>query len=484
MRGIICAGLILALLLGPSGAASAWGPVTQGAITTAAAHVLSRDDHYPLPHLLKYVRKGADVSQAVQNEMHPSFEIDSVGAIQREMFLLQSVRGDRIGPYYVYRLGVLGKLVVQATAPLAHANPGVRDRYYADVERAFPAKGGVSLHAADRKLVDPLAYFSLVTAQAWENDQMIVVDYQGGVGFGGFARSALSLDASRSVNAVADVWYTILSSAAPAFELSPSSMRDYTLGAIRFYIATGNFQELELAYEEAARRDILSTDVQKSIGDLFFDAGLAERAIEEYRKVIERSPGRRDVAERMSGHYETVGDEADAQQNLEDARDAYAKAIAVDSLNMQAHRKLLDVESRIIARDERLLAQRSATEAARELENRANEAAVRRDYARAIALLRQAAQRYGNVTDEFPLEARTATLGRKTVMLRMDELKRELITNAQSLSGTGFRFDVQSLVDTTGDRNQQALQEMLSAEYERALKQLRRQVTADLDQIP
>ena len=65
----------------------------------------------------------------------------------------------------------------------------------------------------------------------------------------------------------------------------------------------------------------------------------------------------------------------------------------------------------------------------------------------------------------------------------MDELKRELIANAQSLSGTGFRFDVQRLVETMGDRNQQALQEMLSAEYGRALQELRQQVTADLDRL-
>ena len=482
MKSLICAGLVSVLLIGPSGSASAWGPETQVAITTAAAHVLSRDDHFPLPRLLKYVRQGADVSEAVQNEIHPSFEIDSVGAIQREMLLLQSVRGDRIGPYYVYRLGLLGKLVVQASAPLAHADPGVREQYYGDVERGID---GVDLEVADRKLVDPRAYFSMVTSKAWENDQTIIIDYQGGVGFRGFARSALPLDASRSVNAVADVWYTILSSAAPAFELASSgSIRDYTLGEIGFYIAMGNFREVESAYEEAVRRDILSADAQKSIGDLFFDAGFAERAIEEYQKVLERSPGRRDVTELMSRHYETVGDEADAQQNLEGARDAYANALAADSLHPQAQRKLLDVESRIFARNERLLAQRSATEVARELVNRAEEAAVRRDYARAIALLREADRRYGDVTGEFPLEARTATLGKKNVMLRMRELKRELITNAQSLSGTGFRFDVQRLVDTTEDRNQQALQDMLSAEYKRALQELGRQVTADLDRRP
>ena len=173
-----------------------------------------------------------------------------------------------------------------------------------------------------------------------------------------------------------------------------------------------------------------------------------------------------------------------AQRAIEDARDAYVEALRIDSLHPDAQRKLLNVESRIFARDERLVAQQIATEEARELENRAEEAAVRRDYAQAIALLRKAQQRYGIVTDEFPVEARTATIGLRNVVARMGELKQELITNAQSLSGTGFRFDARRLAATTGDRNQQALQEMLSAEYGRALQELRRQVTTDLGLTP
>ena len=472
---------VATILVLPVGSASAWGPVTQASITIAAAHVVSRDNDYPITKLLRYVRQGAEASSGVQEEMHPLFEIDPVGAIQREMFLLQSVRGDRIDPYFVYRLGVLGNLVVRASAPLANSVSRVRARYYADVERGID---GVDLDVRARKLVDPRAYFTFITSEASENDQTIIVDYEGGIGFRGYAASALSIDASRSVNAVADVWYTILSSSAPAFELSPSNMREYTLGAVRFYLAVRNLREADAAYEKAEARGILTIDVQKSIGDLFFDAGLAERAIEEYQKVLTRSPGRRDVTERMSRHYELVGDEATSRQNLEDARDAYAKALQIDSLHPDAQRKLLDVESRIFARDERLVAQRLATEEALDFENRAEEAAVRRDYARAIGFLRQAEQRYGIVTDEFPAETRTATIGLRNVVARMDELKQELITNAQSLSGTGFRFDAQRLAATTGDRNQAALQEMLSAEYGRVSQELRRQVTSDLGISP
>lgn len=481
MTRLLRLALAMALLATPARQAVAWGPQAQASITIVAAHVLSRDDEYRLTRLLKYVRQGATVSEAIEAQMHPLFKIDPVGAIQREMALLQSVRGDRIDPYYVYRLGVLGKLISQATAPLAQANRGVRQRYYADVDNAID---GVSLKAKVRKLVDPRAYFQIVTSQAWEYDQTIILDYQGGVGFRGFGGPALSNDASRSVNAIADVWFTIMSSTAPSFELSPSNMREYTLGAIEFYLGIENIQEAQAAYEEASSRNILTADVQKAIGDLYFDTGLPERAIEEYQKVLEQSPGRRDVTERMSRHFEMVGDEAIARQNLEGARDAYASALQIDSLHPVAQRKLLKVEARIFARDERLIAQRIAIEEAQEFQSRAGEAAVRRDYAQAMGLLREAQRRYGRVTDEFPIEARKATLGAKDVGLRIGELKRELIANAQSLSGTGFRLDAQRLATTIEDGNQRALSDMLKDEHDSAIRELQRQVTSELSQAP
>ena len=190
------------------------------------------------------------------------------------------------------------------------------------------------------------------------------------------------------------------------------------------------------------------------------------------------------MTERISRHYETVGDVSIARGNLEDARDAYTTALAVDSLHPTAQRKLLSVEARIFARDERLVSQRISTEEARLLENRAEEAAIRRDYALAMSLLREAEGLYGTVTDEFPAEARVAELGRRNVSLRIDELKRELIANAQNLSGSGFRFDARRLASTTGDRNEEALRRMLNAEYDRALQELRRRMTSESDALP
>ena len=66
------------------------------------------------------VEAGARVSNADQTRLYPNFEQDPIGAIESEIFLMQAVRGERIDPYYAFRLGLLGKLVAQSTAPLAN----------------------------------------------------------------------------------------------------------------------------------------------------------------------------------------------------------------------------------------------------------------------------------------------------------------------------------------------------------------------------
>lgn len=464
---------VAAVTLLSGGPAQAWGPQTDTAIVSAAAHVLDRDPAFNLEQMLKYVVEGARIPDDQLKELHGSYSVDPVGAIQREMVLLQSMRGDRVDPYFAYRLGVLGKMVAATTAPLATAPQGIRDRYYADVDNAI---NGVEMRPAPRKLVDPRPYFSRVRSQAAEDDQTLLVDYQAGQGFTGFARSSLSGDVSRSVNAVADVWYTILTSRATAFQEPSSGKRQYILGAIAFYLNKGNLEEVSAAYDTAREQGILDVDLKKSIGDLFYDAGRYDRAIQEYQAVLKQEPGRRDVVERVANYYELVGDDAEAQGNLEAARDAYEKALDVDSLHPDAQRKLLDVEARMYARDERLLKQRTAVEEAREFENRAEEAATKRDYARAISLLREAQQRYSGVTQEFPSEARMASLGMKNVTARMRGLKQELITNSQTLSGSAYRVDAEHLAAQTQDVSEEAFRQMLSSEYRSAVQALSNQM--------
>ncbi len=450
--------------------ADAWGPVSRSSMVTAAAHVLGQDPAFTLTRLSRYVTLGADLPQDEFDQLHPLYRVDPVGAIQREMVLLQSMRGGRIDPYYAFRLGSLGRMVADATAPLAAGGNGaLRERYYGDVEKAI---GRAGLEMEPRKVVDPRPYFSFVQARASSNNQIIEIEYRSGDGFDGIAHAALPADASRSVNAVADVWYTVLTSRAAAFEEPDAAKRDYVLGAIAFYLKHKNSAEAEASYASAQELGLMDINLRKTIGDLFFEHGRYERSIVEYRKILADNPGRRDVIERVARYYEITGDDALKLDKLEAAREAYGKALEADKLHSDAQRKMLNVEAKLYARDERLVAQRTSIEQARALENRAEEAADRRDYARAIALLRDAEARYAEVTDEFPLEAKDASTGRRTMSMRTKEIKQQLIDNSASLSGSSAAYDARQLAGKNTTLGQDALKKMLQSEYTGAVRAL------------
>jgi tetratricopeptide (TPR) repeat protein len=461
---------LVTVLLAVAAPVSAWGPDGRVGIVSAATHLLAQDASFNLRNFLRYVAQGASMTPEEQRRLFPSFSLDAVTAIQREMALLQSVRTDRIDPYYAYRLGALGSLVAQATAPLANSDATtVRAQYYADADRAIER---INLRPNQRKLVDPRAYFALVLSEAAKNDQTIIVDYRGGNGFQGFARSSLAIDASRSVNAVADVWYTILTAQMAVYEQPVTARRDYVLEAIQFYLDRGNLEEVRAQYEFAVDRGMMDNDLRKAIGDEFFNADLYDRAMEEYQKILLSSPDRRDVVERVAEYYQQAGDASMEVGDLEGAREAYGQAVQANSLLTDAQKKLLEVESMIADRDRRLVAQRAATDEARELENRAEESALSRDYARAIALLHEAEARYASVTDEFAEEAKIANLGLRNVSIRLKELKQELVGNSQTLSGSGYIYDVRQLAGQTPDISAQALKGMIQSEYADAVRAL------------
>lgn len=271
---------------------------------------------------------------------------------------------------------------------------------------------------------------------------------------------------------MADVWYTVLTAQAAAFDQPDAAKRNFALGAVAFYVKQKNMTEAEESFKAAQEQGLMDADLRKAMGDLFFDNGLYDRSMVEYQKILEEDVNRRDVVVRVARFYEVTGDTAAKKDDLEAARDAYAKALEADKLHPDAQRKLLNVQAKIFARDERMNAQKSSIDQARGLENRAEEAAVRRDYAQAIALLKEAEARYGEVTDEFPLESKDANTGRRTVQMRTKELKQQLIDNSASLSGTSAAFDVRQLADQTPNVSEEALKQMLQSEYAGAVRAL------------
>jgi len=471
MKRLLTIAAVAVMLAAWTSPAWAWGQRTRVSIVTTAARVVSKGSGANLVRLERDIRDGAAISPSELVALIPVAAGNPLGAIEGEMYLLQAVSGGRVDPYFAYRLGVLGNLVAQVTAPLADSDPTVRDVYYSDVESVIEK---VQLRPAKRAQVDPGSYLLEVRAEADERRELILTDYRAGLGFKGTAGAAVSEDASRSVNAIADIYQAILVSRVSSANISPSQIRDYAVRAIQFYIKRGNDAETEAAYNRLMTLNVATVDLQKQIGDMFYDAGKYERAMAEYRAVLALDPARRDVTERIAAYYVKMGDDALADERLEDARDAFTNALSADKLHPTAQSKLLESEKMISERDARLASSREALEAGDLKVSEAEQRAFRRDYGGAIGLLYEAQLAYNSVTEEFAPEFRAAQNGLLTTEGRLNQLRRDLVSNAPSLSGLGAgTIAKKQAEDAAQAANLSALKSLLDKQYQSELDRLK-----------
>lgn len=475
--------IVLLLVTGftlPARPAAAWGAKAEMAIVTTALHMLSKDVNLPLTRFSKELRDGALVPEEQLRQLIPATTSNPTRAIESEMALLQSVRGEKIDAYFVYRLGVLGKLVARATAPMGTANSVYRNLYYADVERSFES---AALDVQKRMSVDPMTYLPPLMNAATANDAGIENDYQAGLGFKGVASTAFTRDVNRSVSAVADIWFTVLGGGSVAGGVSEPQRRAYVLGAYRFYIDRGNPAEIDGV---AARLDALvqpNNDLRVQIGDLFYEAGMTERAVKEYEAVVAQEPGRKDVAERIAKYYLDKGESAMEDASLETARDLFAKASDTNPLHPDAERMRIEADAMIDARDSRLETNRTLLAQGTGLQAEAEQEALRGHFAESMALLAQAEVLVRQVSDEFPQETILRDRTLRDIAFRTQEYKAELVNTAQRFSGAGASLDiVASAQDRGRELDRQLLQSLAQESFTESMRLLESDMGSPLRQ--
>jgi tetratricopeptide (TPR) repeat protein len=428
--------------------AHAWGPRAESAIVTSAAQLLSKNGLLQIQRIEEDLRKGSLTPQPDLERIFPGLATDPVNAVETEMMLLQAVRQPQMDAYYAFRLGALGKLVANITAPLTQTDPAIANLYYADVEKNIQTTALIPQAAKD---VDPAPYFERRVLEANTNTDVIAGEYRSGVGFDGVAKNLLQQDASRSVAAVSDVWRTILSASA-AVNVSPAQQEAYVVDAYRYYIAGGVTGQIESADRRLSELAPQTPDLLIRVGDLFYDAGMREEAIGRYEQALAQAPQRRDVAERIGEYYMSMGQTAKSDNRLEDALKAFEQALDSNPLGTNAEAERLDVAAMIADRDARLAASQAALESAGGFENLAEQEALDARIAEAVALYHQARAEYDRVDESFPLEYQKAMTGIRDIDAKLEGLREQLFANAQLLSGVGFGLDASRFATAEGKK--------------------------------
>ena len=457
----------------------AWGAKTQQAVVTTAMHVLNKEGVIQIARLSREVADGATASADEMQRIHPTYNAAPLRAVETELRLLSAVRGQSVDPYFAHRLGLLGALISQISAPLSGEPSIYRTEYYEDVDRNLQQ---VPLRAGQRKNVDVVPYLERVGALANVRRDLLLKDYQAGIGFSGVARSSLAEETSRSVEAIANIWYTLLTGPSYQSAVSEEQIQKYVADAMEYYVRRGNAAEIEANYGRLSKLTAKTPVFARRLGDIFYDGGLYERAIQEYNVVLAHEPGQREILERIATYYVKVGDQLAAAKRLEQAEEAYGRAAKVDPLHVDAEMKRLEMEAQIGQRNARQETARRVVEEAGQLQTEAEQLALKGRHADAIGLLHQAEAKYRTVTSEFMVELQAANTGLTAISMRLRDLTGQLIQNAQSLSGSGSALDVQKLAEgSTKGIDESALKALNAQELAEELARVKEQMRPALE---
>lgn len=451
----------------------AWESKTQTSVVVASGHTLASSSTLPRKQFIEYLTMGTRISPEIEEQLYPNFDTNPNIALQREIYLLQAIRGNRVDPYFAYRMGALGKKIVEIARPMRDAPAELREAYYKDVEKHI-TKAQVTANTP--KNIEIGSYFDDLMREASGNDRTIKFDYGSDIGFSGIASNVIHQDATRAVNAVSNVWYTIINNKITSRNQSKTDMREYMLGAIDFYLKLDKISEVDSVYELAESKRILTPELRKLVGDLYFDNEYYEEALHIYHALLSENPSRREVASQIAKYHILIGDQAAEKDNLEDARDAYQLAVQVDSFADEATDKLTEMNMTIDKRDNRNMSQGDLNKKAQEAIANAESSAVGRDYAAAIQYLQEARDAYMGITSEFPELYKAKAIGMNQVKMKLQTMEEGLVKSAQRLSGSGAAYDARRLAGMTEDTGPTTLQSILKTEYDTAIKELARNI--------
>ncbi|MCX8065475.1 MAG: hypothetical protein N3G21_09940 [Candidatus Hydrogenedentes bacterium] len=441
-----------------------WGPTAQISIVNNALHLLDKELSSNLKKLENEIRNGAGVTEDTLYELIPLSKADKIQAIESEINLLTHTKTKKIDAYFAFRLGVLGKLIAQFTSPLQNADKTIQTLYNMDVETKIDK---INLKINPRQIVNPATYFGILQRQILSRDIILEQEYKNNIGYSGTASTTLPECVSISVNAVADVWFTVLSPTNVVPSVPEDSLRNYVLQGCIFFAKRGKPEETKNGINKFSELVSFTDDMYVKSGDVLMSYGMEELAIEQYRNAIILNPNRRDVARKIADYYVAKSEDLLKQKKLEDALELSKTATSVDPLHPNAERLRLEIEKAIKDRNTRYEQTKEALDRAEKLQTLSEQEAISGRIAEAIVLLREALAVYNDISEEFPMESQQKIRGIRKVNAKIQELKGQLLDTAKNFSGKYPNFNINS---SLGEINKELTESILNEKIDESFK--------------
>lgn len=468
----------LALLLSLSVAARpafAWGERAQQTIAMMAAQVL-KDDYKEIfrpgdKNFEKDILRGTIAGHKELKDFVPlNTDAEAIQAVSTEIQLLRDVQKFGSSSYFAFRLGVLSSLVADLVLPYGFAwdpqDAAIQARINADIEKHLENFNYMMSPRQRTYVRDAQEYFRQHRAFFAGDKRLIADDYARGAGYQGFLKEGGPAYFGRAIEAVADVWHTVLSPQASKF-VSPASQRQltwYFVKEIEYLLnVKDNFHQALKAYEHL---ESLNSDVTlafETVGNLFYDFGRArntqeavDRGVREWQKAYQMGgPERSRISEKLSNHYLTEGqfylsraatDQAE-DTDLPTALAAFEEALQFNRTSKQAADLIEKTHTAIAERRERLQTAISLIAQAEQVREAAGKARLAGDYSGAIGNYNLALTVYEAVDDEFKDQKEAADNGIRDATRSISEVMEEVTNNASEAIEQGDKAQEQNRYD-------------------------------------
>ncbi|NUM55200.1 MAG: hypothetical protein HUU46_16265 [Candidatus Hydrogenedentes bacterium] len=455
----------LALLV--CGQAYAWGPVAQRSIVATAFQVIGRGFADPFKttdyNYERDVLAGAEAGRAVLNsEGQLGSKQDVLNAIGTEMQLLREVRKRGSGgSYFAYRMGVLASMASDVMFPLTFekdtAGARLAKQVEDDIDKHLKSYQSRTKSPRLEYIRNPAQYFQQREATFADARLLLENDYAAGSGYAGYASSASPAMMQSSVEAVADVWFTVMRPEGDSSDVKPSdkSLTAYFTEQVVYQLRTKkNLREAERAYKQFAELKTTSLAAYDKIGDAFYAFGGEgrDRAVQEWTNALTLpGPGRNDVMKKLSQHYLNLGKAYLAaapkpnapKDSLPNALANFTKALEFDQSNEEAGQLINETQIQISERDQRLELAIRTLSAAESVVKQAEQSKVDQQFAEAIAQYKKAITVYEQVGDEFTEQFEAADAGKEDAKLRIAQIIKAVLDLASDRIEDGDR-----LIDT------------------------------------
>ncbi len=434
-RVVVMLALIIALQVSD---AYAWGPRAMRSITAMALQVIK--DDFPNtfrpggvvgPNFERDVMAGASAGWQILTPATPlNNDEEVIQAISFEIILLRDVR--QYGPtaYFAYRMGVLASLTAHAMLPYgftwSESEHELRRQIISGIEQHIDKYGFRPMQNNRIFVRNARDYFDQKRNYQTEDKRLIANDYQAGKGYEGFMKQGGPAYFIRAVEAIADVWYTVLQEDTPVveFSLSKPSARTltwYFVNEMEYLVnEKQNMTQVEKVYANFEKVNPQMMETYERLGDIFYtneSREVKQRGVSEWQKAYNFSgPRRREIGRKLSGHYMSLGkfylDRASQpiaeDTDLNTALESFSNALDFDRTNDDAAKFIQETNVAIRERNERLEVTLSIIATGERVHEEANRFREADDFANAISTYRQAVGFFEAVDDEFKVHKNTA----------------------------------------------------------------------------